>query len=159
MGRAAYDLFTQRMADRLQELSAFVRTAETGSFSRVARELGVSQPSVSRRRDRSERAKSSHVCRRSWRAIHSFGSISSSRIATRTWSPKGSTSRYDSVRWRTRGSVSARWAELRAWWWRRRLTWRVEERRKPLPSYRATIASWVLVSRVEAGGASLRLAR
>ena len=48
MGRAAYDLFTQRMADRLQELSAFVRTAETGSFSRVARELGVSQPSVSR---------------------------------------------------------------------------------------------------------------
>jgi DNA-binding transcriptional LysR family regulator len=36
------------MADRLQELSAFVRTAETGSFSRVARELGVSQPSVSR---------------------------------------------------------------------------------------------------------------
>jgi regulatory helix-turn-helix LysR family protein len=36
------------MADRLQELNAFVRTAETGSFSRVARELGVSQPSVSR---------------------------------------------------------------------------------------------------------------
>ena len=48
MGQAAYDLFTPRMADRLQELSAFVRTAETGSFSRVARELGVSQPSVSR---------------------------------------------------------------------------------------------------------------
>jgi len=36
------------MADRLQELSTFVRTAETGSFSRVARELGVSQSSVSR---------------------------------------------------------------------------------------------------------------
>jgi DNA-binding transcriptional LysR family regulator len=36
------------MSDRLLELSAFVRAAETGSFSRVARELGVSQPSVSR---------------------------------------------------------------------------------------------------------------
>ena len=48
MGQAAYDLFTPHMADRLQELSVFVRTAETGSFSRVARELGVSQPSVSR---------------------------------------------------------------------------------------------------------------
>jgi DNA-binding transcriptional LysR family regulator len=36
------------MSDRLQELSAFVRAAETGSFSRVARELRVSQPSVSR---------------------------------------------------------------------------------------------------------------
>ena len=48
MGQAAYDLFMRRMADRLQELSAFVRTAETGSFSRVAQELGLSQPSVSR---------------------------------------------------------------------------------------------------------------
>jgi len=36
------------MSDRLQELSAFIRAAETGSFSRVARELRVSQPSVSR---------------------------------------------------------------------------------------------------------------
>jgi DNA-binding transcriptional LysR family regulator len=36
------------MSDRLQELAAFVRAAETGSFSRVAREFGVSQPSVSR---------------------------------------------------------------------------------------------------------------
>ena len=36
------------MSDRLLELSVFVRAAETGSFSRVARELGVSQPSVSR---------------------------------------------------------------------------------------------------------------
>src|SRR6266403_4604899 len=36
------------MSDRLQELSAFVRAAETGSFSRVARELRVSQSSVSR---------------------------------------------------------------------------------------------------------------
>ncbi len=36
------------MSDRLLELSAFVRAAETGSFSRVAREFGVSQPSVSR---------------------------------------------------------------------------------------------------------------
>jgi DNA-binding transcriptional LysR family regulator len=36
------------MSDRLQELSVFVRAAETGSFSEVARQLGLSQPSVSR---------------------------------------------------------------------------------------------------------------
>jgi len=34
--------------DRLQELTVFVRAAESGSFSRAARELGLSQPSVSR---------------------------------------------------------------------------------------------------------------
>jgi len=32
----------------LRELPAFVRAGETGSFSRVARELGMSQPSISR---------------------------------------------------------------------------------------------------------------
>ena len=42
------DLYMQRMSDRLWELTAFVRASETGSFSRVARELGVSQPSISR---------------------------------------------------------------------------------------------------------------
>jgi DNA-binding transcriptional LysR family regulator len=36
------------MSDRLRELTAFVRAAETGSLSRVARELGLSQPSISR---------------------------------------------------------------------------------------------------------------
>jgi DNA-binding transcriptional LysR family regulator len=36
------------MSDRLRELTAFVRASETGSFSRVARELGVSQASISR---------------------------------------------------------------------------------------------------------------
>ncbi len=36
------------MADRLQELAVFVRAAESGSFSRAGRELGLSQPSVSR---------------------------------------------------------------------------------------------------------------
>lgn len=36
------------MSDRLQELSVFVRTAESGSFSQAARELHLSQPSVSR---------------------------------------------------------------------------------------------------------------
>ena len=36
------------MSDRLQQLTAFVRAGQTGSFSRVARELGVSQPSISR---------------------------------------------------------------------------------------------------------------
>lgn len=36
------------MADRWQELTVFIRVAESGSFSRAARELGMSQPSVSR---------------------------------------------------------------------------------------------------------------
>jgi DNA-binding transcriptional LysR family regulator len=36
------------MNDRFQELSVFVRAAETGSFSHTARELGLSQPTVSR---------------------------------------------------------------------------------------------------------------
>lgn len=36
------------MNDRLQELKVFIRAAETGSFSRAARELGLTQPSVSR---------------------------------------------------------------------------------------------------------------
>jgi DNA-binding transcriptional LysR family regulator len=36
------------MSDQLRELTAFVRAGETGSFSLVARELGVSQPSISR---------------------------------------------------------------------------------------------------------------
>lgn len=36
------------MSDRLQELVAFVRTAECGSFSQASRELGLSQPSISR---------------------------------------------------------------------------------------------------------------
>ncbi len=36
------------MNDRLQQLALFVRTVETGSFSRAAREFGLTQPSVSR---------------------------------------------------------------------------------------------------------------
>lgn len=36
------------MSDRLQELSVFVRAAESGSFSRAGREMNLSQPSVSR---------------------------------------------------------------------------------------------------------------
>ena len=36
------------MSDQLRELFVFVRAAETGSFSRVSREFGISQPSVSR---------------------------------------------------------------------------------------------------------------
>jgi DNA-binding transcriptional LysR family regulator len=36
------------MNDRLNQLALFVRTAEAGSFSKAARELGLSQPSVSR---------------------------------------------------------------------------------------------------------------
>jgi DNA-binding transcriptional LysR family regulator len=36
------------MTDRLLALRAFIRTAHSGSFSRSARELGLSQPSISR---------------------------------------------------------------------------------------------------------------
>jgi DNA-binding transcriptional LysR family regulator len=36
------------MNDRLHELALFVRTIESGSFSKAAREFGLSQPSVSR---------------------------------------------------------------------------------------------------------------
>lgn len=36
------------MSDRLQELQVYVRAAEGGSFSRAARELGLTQPSISR---------------------------------------------------------------------------------------------------------------
>lgn len=36
------------MNDRFQELTVFVRAADTGSFSATARDLGLSQPSVSR---------------------------------------------------------------------------------------------------------------
>ena len=36
------------MNDRFQELTVFVRAADTGSFSAAARDLGLSQPSVSR---------------------------------------------------------------------------------------------------------------
>ena len=36
------------MKDRFQEMRLFVRAAETGSFSAAGRELGLSQPSVSR---------------------------------------------------------------------------------------------------------------
>src|SRR5437660_9247891 len=42
------DLYAKCMSDPLRELTAFVRAGEAGSFSRVARELGVSQPSISR---------------------------------------------------------------------------------------------------------------
>src|ERR1700756_638823 len=36
------------MSDYFQELSVFVRAAETGSFSKTAREFSLSQPSISR---------------------------------------------------------------------------------------------------------------
>jgi DNA-binding transcriptional LysR family regulator len=36
------------MTDRLQQFALFVRTVETGSFSRAAREFGITQPSASR---------------------------------------------------------------------------------------------------------------
>jgi len=46
--RIPYVIYVLRMSDRLQQLAIFVRTVETGSFSKVAREFGLSQPSISR---------------------------------------------------------------------------------------------------------------
>src|ERR1700730_7873270 len=46
--RPALNLYRSCMNDRLQQLMAFVRAAETASFSLAARDLGTSQPSVSR---------------------------------------------------------------------------------------------------------------
>src|SRR5258708_21481278 len=46
--RFVSDLYATCMSDRVQELTAFIRAGETGSFSRAARELGLSQPSISR---------------------------------------------------------------------------------------------------------------
>jgi DNA-binding transcriptional LysR family regulator len=37
-----------QMNDRLQELTVFVRVGESGSFTRAARDMNLSQPSVSR---------------------------------------------------------------------------------------------------------------
>jgi len=47
-GTHEHQLFACQMNDRFQELKLFVRAAETGSFSAAAREMGLSQPSVSR---------------------------------------------------------------------------------------------------------------
>src|SRR5262249_32120285 len=47
-GKYVDHLFVLQMSDHLQELTVFVRAAESGSFSRAGRELGLSQPSVSR---------------------------------------------------------------------------------------------------------------
>lgn len=41
-------LFMFRMGDQIAEMRAFTRVAETGSFSRAARELGISQSTASR---------------------------------------------------------------------------------------------------------------
>lgn len=43
-----YDIFVSQMSDRFFALSVFARVARLRSFSRAARELGLSQPSVSR---------------------------------------------------------------------------------------------------------------
>lgn len=43
-----HQLSVNQMNDRFQELTVFVRAAETGSFSAAGRSLGLSQPSVSR---------------------------------------------------------------------------------------------------------------
>jgi DNA-binding transcriptional LysR family regulator len=47
-GDFEYHLSEIKMSDRFQELKVFVRAAETASFSAAGRELGLSQPSISR---------------------------------------------------------------------------------------------------------------
>ncbi|WP_341352573.1 LysR family transcriptional regulator [Paraburkholderia hospita] len=43
-----YQLFATWMNDKLSVLRLFTRVARTSSFTRAGRELGISQPSVSR---------------------------------------------------------------------------------------------------------------
>jgi len=57
------------MSDRLSALRLFVRVARTGSFSRAARELGVSQPSVSRIMVELEREVGAGLLTRTTRAV------------------------------------------------------------------------------------------
>jgi DNA-binding transcriptional LysR family regulator len=57
------------MTDRLREIEVFVRTAETGSFSRAARELGLSQPSASRLVSRLEQRLGARLLLRTTRRV------------------------------------------------------------------------------------------
>lgn len=58
-----------RMSDRLTALKVFARAARSGSFSRAARELGLSQPSVSRIVSELERDLGAKLLVRSTRAL------------------------------------------------------------------------------------------
>jgi DNA-binding transcriptional LysR family regulator len=57
------------MTDRLLALRIFVRTAQSGSFSRAGRELGLSQPSVSRILARLEKEVGAALLVRTTRAV------------------------------------------------------------------------------------------
>jgi DNA-binding transcriptional LysR family regulator len=57
------------MSDRLREIEVFIRAAETGSFSRAARDLGLSQPSASRLVSRLEQRLGARLLLRTTRRV------------------------------------------------------------------------------------------
>jgi DNA-binding transcriptional LysR family regulator len=67
--RDDFQLFSVRMNDRLSTLQLFVRVAYTSSFTKAGRELGLSQPSASRRISELEEEVGAALFVRSTRAV------------------------------------------------------------------------------------------
>lgn len=64
-----FQLFTPQMNDKLSTLQLFVRVARTSSFTKAGRELGLSQPSASRRISELEAEVGAALFIRSTRAV------------------------------------------------------------------------------------------
>jgi len=64
-----FQLFSLRMNDKLSTLQLFVRVAHTSSFTKAGRELGLSQPSASRRISELEEEVGAALFVRSTRAV------------------------------------------------------------------------------------------
>ncbi|MGF6759594.1 LysR family transcriptional regulator [Paraburkholderia sp. GAS42] len=64
-----FQLFSPRMNDKLSTLQLFVRVAHTSSFTKAGRELGLSQPSASRRISELEEEVGAALFVRSTRAV------------------------------------------------------------------------------------------
>ena len=64
-----FQLFSLRMNDKLSTLQLFIRVARTSSFTKAGRELGLSQPSASRRISELEKEVGAALFVRSTRAV------------------------------------------------------------------------------------------
>jgi DNA-binding transcriptional LysR family regulator len=67
--RDDFQLFSLRMNDKLSTLQLFIRVARTSSFTKAGRELGLSQPSASRRISELEKEVGAALFVRSTRAV------------------------------------------------------------------------------------------
>jgi DNA-binding transcriptional LysR family regulator len=67
--RDDFQLFSLRMNDKLSTLTLFVRVAHTSSFTKAGREVGLSQPSASRRISELEKEVGAALFVRSTRAV------------------------------------------------------------------------------------------